>query len=158
MILCRNPRVPCHSMPQIDLSAWRENVVQGCTIGGKHTGVGESAFPSPCTSCICTNDGVSWATNSLVTFTNPCFVSATMRIPENHRLLSIGTWMATWCDSERRRVQCPVRTCSPKHFVEGCRWLATTATESATLQTSLHFQLPRLQVPRSDAVRRISNS
>lgn len=55
----RNPRVPCHSMPQIDLSAWRENVVQGCTIGGKHTTVGESAFPSPCTSCICTTDGVS---------------------------------------------------------------------------------------------------
>ncbi|CRK94120.1 CLUMA_CG007643, isoform A [Clunio marinus] len=52
-----NPRVPCHSMPHIDLSAWRENVVQGCTIGGKHVSVGESAFPSPCTSCICTNDG-----------------------------------------------------------------------------------------------------
>jgi hypothetical protein len=46
-------------MPQIDLSAWRENVVQGCTIGGKHVNVGESAFPTPCTSCICTNDGVS---------------------------------------------------------------------------------------------------
>jgi peroxidase len=56
----RNPRVPCHSMPQIDLSAWRENVVQGCTIGGKHVAVGESAFPSPCTSCICTNEGVSF--------------------------------------------------------------------------------------------------
>lgn len=47
-------------MPQIDLSAWRENVVSGCTIGGKHVGVGESAFPSPCTSCICTNEGVSY--------------------------------------------------------------------------------------------------
>lgn len=58
-LISRNPRVPCHSMPQIDLSAWRENVVQGCTIGGKHVGVGESAFPSPCTSCICTNEGVS---------------------------------------------------------------------------------------------------
>ena len=46
-------------MPQIDLSAWRENVVQGCQIGGKNVNVGESAFPSPCTSCICTNEGVS---------------------------------------------------------------------------------------------------
>lgn len=46
-------------MPQIDLSAWRENVVQGCQIGGKQVNVGESAFPSPCTSCICTNEGVS---------------------------------------------------------------------------------------------------
>uniref|UniRef100_A0A182RDN6 Oxidase/peroxidase n=1 Tax=Anopheles funestus TaxID=62324 RepID=A0A182RDN6_ANOFN len=52
-----NPRVPCSSMPQIDLSAWRENVVQGCQIGGKNVNVGESAFPSPCTSCICTNEG-----------------------------------------------------------------------------------------------------
>lgn len=46
-------------MPQIDLNAWRENVVSGCTIGGKQVGVGQSSFPSPCTSCICTNEGVS---------------------------------------------------------------------------------------------------
>lgn len=46
-------------MPQIDLSAWRENVVVGCQIGGRQIGVGQSAFPSPCTSCICTNEGVS---------------------------------------------------------------------------------------------------
>ncbi|XP_055595817.1 uncharacterized protein LOC129746262 [Uranotaenia lowii] len=52
-----NPRVPCSSMQQIDLSAWRENVVQGCHIGGKQVNVGDSAFPSPCTSCICTNEG-----------------------------------------------------------------------------------------------------
>uniref|UniRef100_A0A182F4S5 Uncharacterized protein n=1 Tax=Anopheles albimanus TaxID=7167 RepID=A0A182F4S5_ANOAL len=52
-----NPRVPCSSMAQIDLSAWRENVVQGCQIGGKNVNVGDSAFPSPCTSCICTNEG-----------------------------------------------------------------------------------------------------
>lgn len=56
----RNPRVPCHTMPQIDLSAWRENVVVGCQIGGRQIGVGQSAFPSPCTSCICTNEGVSF--------------------------------------------------------------------------------------------------
>ncbi|KAL7044613.1 hypothetical protein ACKWTF_002002 [Chironomus riparius] len=54
-----NPRVSCHSMPQIDLNAWRENVVSGCTIGGKQVGVGQSSFPTPCTSCICTNEGVS---------------------------------------------------------------------------------------------------
>lgn len=54
----RNPRVPCHTMPQIDLNAWRENVVQGCQIGGRQVAVGQSAFPSPCTSCICTNEGV----------------------------------------------------------------------------------------------------
>lgn len=53
-----NPRVPCNAMQQIDLSAWRENVVQGCNIGGKQVNVGDSAFPSPCTSCICTSEGV----------------------------------------------------------------------------------------------------
>lgn len=44
-------------MPQIDLGAWRENV-QGCQIGGRRVNIGESAFPSPCTSCICTSEGV----------------------------------------------------------------------------------------------------
>ncbi|XP_037959455.1 myeloperoxidase-like [Teleopsis dalmanni] len=55
-----NPRVPCQSMPQIDLSAWRENV-QGCQIGNRHVRVGESAFPSPCTSCVCSNEGAQCA-------------------------------------------------------------------------------------------------
>ncbi|XP_037820579.1 uncharacterized protein LOC119609748 [Lucilia sericata] len=55
-----NPRVPCHSMPQIDLSAWRENV-QGCQIGNRHVRVGESAFPSPCTSCVCSTEGAQCA-------------------------------------------------------------------------------------------------
>jgi hypothetical protein len=55
-----NPRVPCHAMPQIDLSAWRENV-QGCLIAGRRISIGESAFPSPCTSCICTTEGAQCA-------------------------------------------------------------------------------------------------
>ncbi|KAJ9573877.1 hypothetical protein L9F63_008737, partial [Diploptera punctata] len=48
-----NPRVPCHTQPQIDLNAWRETP-QGCQIGGRNVAVGESGFPTPCTSCICT--------------------------------------------------------------------------------------------------------
>lgn len=59
LFVFRNPRVPCHSMPDIDLSAWRENVVQGCQIGGRQIAIGQSAFPTPCTSCICTAEGVS---------------------------------------------------------------------------------------------------
>ncbi|CAD7078943.1 unnamed protein product [Hermetia illucens] len=51
-----NPRVPCQSMPQIDLSAWRENI-QGCQIGNRQVRIGDSAFPSPCTSCVCTVEG-----------------------------------------------------------------------------------------------------
>lgn len=55
-----NPRVPCRSLPAINLNAWRENAGQGhnCIIGDKQVTVGESAFPSPCTSCICTAEGV----------------------------------------------------------------------------------------------------
>lgn len=45
-------------MPQIDLSKWKESV-QGCQIGDKQVAVGESSFPSPCTSCICSAEGVS---------------------------------------------------------------------------------------------------
>ncbi|KAH8389184.1 hypothetical protein KR200_003942, partial [Drosophila serrata] len=55
-----NPRVPCASMPQIDLNAWRENV-QGCQIGNRNVRVGDSAFPSPCTSCVCSADGAQCA-------------------------------------------------------------------------------------------------
>ncbi|XP_050297989.1 peroxidasin homolog isoform X2 [Anthonomus grandis grandis] len=53
-----NPRVPCNSLPTIDFNAWRESRAgQGCIIGTRHVQVGESAFPSPCTSCVCTAEG-----------------------------------------------------------------------------------------------------
>ncbi|GLG94269.1 Chorion peroxidase [Gryllus bimaculatus] len=55
-----NPRVPCHSIPHIDLNAWRETP-QGCQIGGRSVPVGESSFPSPCTSCICSTEGTQCA-------------------------------------------------------------------------------------------------
>ncbi|XP_068084351.1 uncharacterized protein [Anabrus simplex] len=55
-----NTRVPCRSLPHIDLNAWRETV-QGCHIGGRSIAVGETAFPSPCTSCICTSEGAQCA-------------------------------------------------------------------------------------------------
>ncbi|XP_030764451.1 uncharacterized protein LOC115888752 [Sitophilus oryzae] len=57
-----NPRVPCNSLPTIDFNAWRETSSgQGCNIGGRHVQIGESAFPSPCTSCICTIEGANCA-------------------------------------------------------------------------------------------------
>jgi len=54
----RNPRVSCHSLPHIDLTAWKQTP-QGCQIGGRSVPVGSSGFPTPCTSCICTVEGVS---------------------------------------------------------------------------------------------------
>lgn len=54
----RNPRVPCHSLPHIDLNAWRDSP-EGCQIAGNSVSVGQTVSPSPCTSCICTPEGVS---------------------------------------------------------------------------------------------------
>ncbi|XP_015127618.1 thyroid peroxidase [Diachasma alloeum] len=56
-----NPRVPCSTMAQMDFSAWRETRSTGCLIGGRNLAVGESGFPSPCTSCVCTNEGTQCA-------------------------------------------------------------------------------------------------
>ncbi|KAF7278210.1 hypothetical protein GWI33_008704 [Rhynchophorus ferrugineus] len=57
-----NPRVPCHSLPSIDFNAWRDTTTrQGCNFAGRRVRIGDSAFPSPCTSCICTSDGGSCA-------------------------------------------------------------------------------------------------
>ncbi|EFN63376.1 Peroxidasin [Camponotus floridanus] len=55
-----NPRVPCSSMPHMDFSAWRETR-HGCQIGGRNVAIGESGFPTPCTSCICTAEGTQCA-------------------------------------------------------------------------------------------------
>nr|CAD7197864.1 unnamed protein product [Timema douglasi] len=55
-----NPRVPCRSLPEIDLTAWRETS-QGCQIGGRSVAVGGSGFPTPCTSCVCTAEGAQCA-------------------------------------------------------------------------------------------------
>lgn len=57
-----NPRVACRSLPTMELSAWREGGDGGllggqCVIGGRQVALGESAFPSPCTSCVCTQEG-----------------------------------------------------------------------------------------------------
>lgn len=54
-----NPRVSCGTMAQMDFTSWKETRESGCLIGNRNVAVGESGFPTPCTSCICTNEGVS---------------------------------------------------------------------------------------------------
>lgn len=56
-----NPRVSCQSLPSMDFNAWRESTTHGCLIGQSQVQVGESAFPSPCTSCVCTTEGAQCA-------------------------------------------------------------------------------------------------
>ncbi|XP_052740357.1 heme peroxidase 2 isoform X2 [Bicyclus anynana] len=64
-----NPRVPCSSLPKIDLSAWRESSTQGCLIAARNVPLGESAFPSPCTSCICSTEGAQCASLRILLYT-----------------------------------------------------------------------------------------
>ncbi len=50
--------MPCHSIPDLDLSHWREEVTQ-CRVNGQNIAIGASRKISPCTSCTCTKEGVS---------------------------------------------------------------------------------------------------
>ena len=59
-----NPRVPCRSLPDIDLSHWREEVTQ-CRVNGLDISLGSSRKISPCTSCTCTKEGVSEYNNMI---------------------------------------------------------------------------------------------
>lgn len=56
---CRNPRLSCQSLPSLDFNVWRENAAQGCQIAGRTIPIGDTALPTPCTSCVCTSEGVS---------------------------------------------------------------------------------------------------
>lgn len=88
-----NPRVPCQSLPQIDLNAWRENL-QGCQVSGRNIKVGESAFPTPCTSCICTKEGVNIKhIKFFITYFYRLFLLASMCIFKNHRLYRVSKRM-----------------------------------------------------------------
>ena len=58
-----NPRVPCHSLPYLDLSHWREKVTQ-CRVNGLDIELGSSKKISPCTSCTCTKEGVIFKATS----------------------------------------------------------------------------------------------
>ena len=57
IVFFRNPRVPCHSLPDLDVSHWREEVTQ-CRVNGININLGSSKKISPCTSCTCTKEGV----------------------------------------------------------------------------------------------------
>ncbi|GLG99518.1 Peroxidasin [Gryllus bimaculatus] len=50
-----NPRVPCKSIPSLDLSLWKER--QSCTVGHVVIDVGSAERISPCVMCTCTTEG-----------------------------------------------------------------------------------------------------
>ncbi|EFX88723.1 hypothetical protein DAPPUDRAFT_304755 [Daphnia pulex] len=50
-----NPRVPCRSLPSIDLELWKERV--SCTVGSTNIEVGKADRISPCVMCTCTREG-----------------------------------------------------------------------------------------------------
>ena len=53
-----NPRVPCRSLPAMDLTPWKDQEAT-CVVLDKTIALGASSLVSPCTSCTCTADGVS---------------------------------------------------------------------------------------------------
>ena len=57
----RNPRVPCRSLPSIDLELWKERV--SCTVGSTNIEVGKADRISPCVMCTCTREGVTISQN-----------------------------------------------------------------------------------------------
>ncbi|CAG0880270.1 unnamed protein product [Cyprideis torosa] len=50
-----NPRVPCTTLPGIDLGHWKEFTT--CSIGDVRIGVGQADRISPCVMCTCTKEG-----------------------------------------------------------------------------------------------------
>lgn len=79
-LFLRNPRVPCHSIPDIDLNAWKENN-QGCNINGRQVAVGSTAVPTPCTSCVCTAQGVTFCIPCKKSIKTKCSVANLVLAP-----------------------------------------------------------------------------
>ena len=62
-----NPRVPCRSLPPLDLAPWRaQEATSTCTVLDKTIAIGASSLVSPCTSCTCTADGVCFFSFDIV--------------------------------------------------------------------------------------------
>ena len=55
--LIRNPRLPCTSLPEMDLNKWRTND-KHCMIGGQMILLGRYGRLSPCVNCLCSVEGV----------------------------------------------------------------------------------------------------
>ena len=50
-----NPRVPCSTLPEINLDLWKERV--SCNVGNQPIDIGQARRVSPCTMCTCTKEG-----------------------------------------------------------------------------------------------------
>lgn len=57
LIITRNPRIACSSLPQMDLSKWKDGG-KSCSVKGKAVSLGRHKRISPCVSCVCTLEGV----------------------------------------------------------------------------------------------------
>lgn len=158
-----NPRVPCGSMAAMDFSTWQE-MRHGCQIGGRTVGVGESGFPTPCTSCVCTNEGVSFfkiiiqsyntvvCSNSIITFHfNLQTQCASLRVTDCDRLLREASREAILRD-DVCTAQCGFALSasdqSGRHSFSSARVAATTSFSSsfssATENSFNGFKLPDL--------------
>lgn len=56
-VFSRNPRISCKSLPQIDLTKWKDTG-KSCSIKNKVISLGRHKRVSPCVNCVCTLEGV----------------------------------------------------------------------------------------------------
>ena len=106
----RNPRVPCKSLPSVDLELWKERV--SCTVGATNIEVGKADRISPCVMCTCTKEGVTQSFNSIllnIRLINYrlCW-TAYLSVTEDRQLLPTCTNVQPSCHSERSRLQSAV--------------------------------------------------
>jgi len=50
-----NPRIPCNSVPSLNLDLWKERLK--CNVGSTQIDIGDAERISPCTMCTCTKEG-----------------------------------------------------------------------------------------------------
>lgn len=58
LLYSRNPRVPCDSLPSMDLTHWSDRG-SNCMINNRIVATGKTVHISPCVTCVCTKEGVS---------------------------------------------------------------------------------------------------
>ncbi|ODN04056.1 Peroxidasin [Orchesella cincta] len=50
-----NPRVPCDTLPEVELDLWRDRLE--CNMNGKNITLGSAVRVSPCVMCLCSKEG-----------------------------------------------------------------------------------------------------
>ena len=146
-----NPRVPCRSLPQLDLNPWRDQqTTSSCTVLSKTIALGASSLVSPCTSCTCTVEGVIslgfFYHISITLISNDLFCYTTGSMPESARQLpAVTSRSGSRRRTGRQRLPRPVRLPGQPATAStgtgtGTSATATTTAAAATAATATTTQ------------------